>query len=158
MFEKLIPLVITNILQGLDIPVYGDGKNIRDWLYVDDHCMGIQVIIDKGLIGETYNIGGYNEIKNIELVQLICSLVDDVLRKNQSILINYPKTPINKGNSSLELIKFVTDRLGHDKRYAINAKKIENDLGFVAQTSFEKGIKNTIDWYIKNINWWMNSE
>ena len=156
--EKLIPLVITNILQGLDIPVYGDGKNIRDWLYVEDHCIGIQTIIDKGLIGETYNIGGYNEISNIELVKLISTLIDEKFENNQSIKKKYPNNPTNNGKKSLELIKFVTDRLGHDKRYAINAEKIEKNLGFFTRTSFEEGIKSTIDWYMNNVKWWMSSK
>lgn len=137
--EKLIPLMIINILQDKHIPVYGDGLQIRDWLYVDDHNIGVDLILQKGKTGETYNIGGNNEKLNIEIVRLVCSLMDKKLNR---------KTPAEN------LITHVTDRAGHDRRYAINAQKITKDLGYAPQTTFEQGIEKTINWYLDNKTWW----
>ena len=125
--EKLIPLMIINCLDWKPLPVYGDGKNIRDWLFVDDHCSAIKVVYENGSIGETYNIGGNNEIKNIDIVNTICTILDDL-------------HPSDNGKSYSELITFVKDRPGHDFRYAINAKKIQNELGWFPCESFETGI------------------
>ncbi len=137
--EKLIPLTIVNCLEGKPLPIYGDGKQIRDWLYVEDHCQGIELILKKGKIGEVYNIGGNNEWANIDIVNLVCELMDE----------HHPKgAPHNK------LINHVTDRLGHDRRYAINASKIMNELGYQPKETFETGIKKTIQWYLNNENWW----
>ncbi|MBU1195787.1 MAG: dTDP-glucose 4,6-dehydratase [Proteobacteria bacterium] len=137
--EKLIPLMIVNILHDIPIPVYGDGLQIRDWLYVDDHNLGVDLILKKGIPGQTYNIGGNNEKRNIDIVRLVCSLMDKKLDR---------KTPADT------LITHVTDRAGHDRRYAINAKKITQDLGYVPRTTFEQGIEKTIDWYLDNKTWW----
>lgn len=137
--EKLIPLIINNIKNNKPLPVYGQGENVRDWLYVEDHAEAIELILQKGKIGETYNIGGHNEWKNIDIVQLLCDLVDKKLGRNVG--------------SSRELIRFVTDRLGHDLRYAIDASKIENDLGWKPTETFETGIEKTIDWYLDNQTW-----
>lgn len=137
--EKLIPLMIVNILHDIPIPVYGDGLQIRDWLYVDDHNLGVDLILKKGKPGQTYNIGGNNEKRNIDIVRLVCSLMDKKLDR---------KTPADT------LITHVTDRAGHDRRYAINAQKITKDLGYVPQTTFEQGIEKTIDWYLDNKIWW----
>jgi dTDP-glucose 4,6-dehydratase len=137
--EKLIPLTITNALQGKNIPIYGDGQNIRDWLYVKDHCDGIRCVLNKGVIGETYNIGGKNEIKNIDLVTTICELLDEM-------------SP-NPAGSYKELITYVVDRQGHDRRYAINATKIEKNLNWVPQHDFETGIRKTVEWYLQNQDW-----
>ena len=138
--EKLIPLMILNCLEWKPLPVYGDGSNVRDWLYVTDHCNAIKVIYENGRLGETYNIGGNNEIKNIDIVYTICDILDDL-------------EPSKNGNYS-ELITFVKDRPGHDFRYAINAEKIQKELGWYPSESFDSGIKKTIQWYLENKSWW----
>ena len=132
--EKLIPLMIANALADKPLPVYGEGRNVRDWLYVEDHCKAIDLIIRKGKEGETYNIGGHNEMQNIQIVKLIC----DYLGKPYS------------------LIEHVTDRKGHDQRYAIDPTKIHNELGWLPETMFADGIKKTIQWYLDNKEWWEN--
>lgn len=130
--EKLIPLIIKNILEGKHLPVYGDGSNVRDWLYVEDHCKAIDLIIHNGHVGEVYNIGGHNEMKNIDIVKIICK----ELGKPES------------------LITYVSDRKGHDMRYAIDPTKIHNELGWLPETKFADGIKKTIQWYLDNQKWW----
>ena len=139
--EKLIPLMIINSLTGKSLPVYGTGMNVRDWLYVRDHCEAIQTVVDKGELGATYNIGGNNEITNIQIVKNICSILDS-------------ETPLENGKSYREQIIFVDDRPGHDFRYAIDASKIETELGWKPKESFETGIKKTILWYLDNQFWW----
>ncbi len=139
--EKLIPLVIINCIKGREIPVYGNGMNVRDWLYVRDHCEAIQAVIEKGELGETYNIGGDNEITNIQIVNSICSILDR-------------ETPLKTGKSFSEQIVFVDDRPGHDFRYAIDATKIQKRLGWKPKESFQSGIKKTISWYLDNQIWW----
>ena len=139
--EKLVPLMIINCLQGNPLPVYGKGENVRDWLFVGDHCDAIHTVLAKGEMGETYNIGGNNEIKNIDVVTIICSLLDEI-------------SPQKNGSSYSDLITFVKDRPGHDFRYAIDAGKIQNDLGWSPNESFETGIRKTIHWYLDNQNWW----
>jgi dTDP-glucose 4,6-dehydratase len=130
--EKLIPLMIANCLNDKLLPVYGKGENVRDWLYVEDHCKAIDLIIRKGRVGEVYNIGGHNEMKNIDIVKLICKALD----KPES------------------LITYVTDRKGHDMRYAIDPTKIHNELGWLPETKFADGIQKTIRWYLDNRDWW----
>jgi len=137
--EKLIPLFINNILNGKNLPVYGDGKYTRDWLYVIDHANAIDLIFHKGKLNETYNIGGFNEWQNIDLIKLLCDLMDEKLDK-----------PIG---TSKKLITFVTDRPGHDLRYAIDASKINKELGFNPSVSFKEGLAKTIDWYLNNKDW-----
>ena len=132
--EKLIPLMIVNALKDKPLPVYGEGKNVRDWLYVEDHCKAIDLIIHKGKVGEVYNVGGHNEKQNIEIVKIICK-------------------ELNKPES---LITYVTDRKGHDLRYAIDPTKIYTELGWLPETKFEDGIKKTIKWYLENVEWWEN--
>ena len=132
--EKLIPLMIINALNNEDLPVYGDGMNVRDWLYVTDHCEAIDLIIHEGTVGEVYNVGGHNEMANIDIVKLICNALD----KPES------------------LIKYVTDRKGHDRRYAIDPTKIHAELGWLPKTSFEEGIQKTIQWYLDNEDWWQD--
>ncbi|GAB4163330.1 MAG: dTDP-glucose 4,6-dehydratase [Rickettsiaceae bacterium] len=144
--EKLIPLTILNALKGKELPIYGDGKNIRDWLHVDDHCFAIIEVLHKGKVGECYNIGSNNEKTNIEVVETICKILDKLIPAEQ-----HPEK--NAFKSYRELIKFVKDRAGHDRRYAINAEKIKNDLGWRASISFEEGIKQTIEWYLANETW-----
>ncbi|UII27953.1 dTDP-glucose 4,6-dehydratase [Fulvivirga maritima] len=137
--EKLIPVIIRKALNGEGIPIYGDGKNIRDWLYVLDHCKGIDLVFHKGVVGETYNIGGRNERNNNEVVNTICAILDEL----------HPK----EGDQSYKSqITYVKDRAGHDRRYAIDATKLENDLGWKADENFDTGIKRTINWYLKKYN------
>ncbi len=139
--EKLIPLMCINILLGKPLPVYGDGQNIRDWLYVKDHCRALDVVINKGNPGETYNVGGNNEVKNIDLVNMLCQLMDELAE-------NMPVNP------SAKLITFVKDRPGHDRRYAIDATKIKTELGWTPQVTVEEGLRLTVQWYLQNRDWW----
>lgn len=152
--EKLIPLTIINILNGKPIPVYGEGKNIRDWLFVTDHCRGIGLILMNGKYGETYNIGGNCERSNLEVVNTLCELIDKLANEENKFSEIFPKLPAIRGNKSNTLIEFVEDRPGHDLRYAIDATKINHDLSFLAKESFESGIQKTIRWYIDNHLWW----
>jgi len=139
--EKLIPLVLNNALQGKELPVYGDGGNIRDWLYVRDHCEAIARVVQRGVIGESYNIGGHNEKKNLQVVELLCDMLDEKVGK------------LDSGKPRRELITFVKDRLGHDRRYAIDAVKIDRELGWTPKFTFEQGIDKTVDWYLQNRAW-----
>ena len=141
--EKLIPLMILNCLAHKPLPVYGKGLNVRDWLFVTDHCEAINIIIRKGKIGETYNIGGHNEMKNIDIVTTICEILDEM-------------EPSNKLKSYTDLITFVQDRPGHDLRYAIDATKIEKELGWNPAETFATGIRKTVAWYLENKQWWQN--
>jgi dTDP-glucose 4,6-dehydratase len=138
--EKLIPLVILHAIAGKPIPVYGDGQNVRDWLYVADHCEAIRTVLARGKSGETYNIGGRNELKNLEVVETICATLDE-LRPDDRVV------PHKK------LIKFVTDRPGHDRRYAMDTTKIESELGWAPRESFASGIRKTVQWYLDNPAW-----
>jgi dTDP-glucose 4,6-dehydratase len=137
--EKLIPLMIVNALAGKPLPVYGDGQQIRDWLYVGDHCSGIRAVLAKGRVGETYNIGGWNEQANIDIVKTICALLDEA-------------RPDSKG-SYTRLITYVADRPGHDRRYAIDARKIERELGWRPAETFDSGIRKTVRWYLDHTDW-----
>ena len=141
--EKLIPLVLHNAMSGKDIPIYGDGLQIRDWLFVIDHCNAINAVLKTGKIGEMYNIGGLNEKTNIEIVNLLCETLDDLLPKSDA-------------TSYKSQIIYVKDRAGHDKRYAINASKIENDINWYPTETFETGIKKTVEWYLHNQDWVKN--
>ena len=152
--EKLIPLCITNILRGLSLPVYGDGTNIRDWLYVEDHCRGIEKVIHGGRLGETYNIGGNNEWNNLAIVELLCDQLDQRFAADTSLAARYPDAPQVGGGSARDLITFVEDRAGHDWRYAIDASKIGNELGYSPVETFETGIARTLDWFLDNEAWW----
>ncbi len=154
--EKFIPLVIVNILDGKPLPIYGDGLNIRDWLYVEDHCRGIDMILEKGSVGETYNIGGDNELANIDVVSIICRLVDKAFDKSNLLKERFPEAPAAGGERSNTLITYVKDRPGHDRRYAIDAGKISFELGYCSNTLFETGIQETINWYLNNESWWRN--
>ncbi len=148
--EKLIPLVLINILHGKELPIYGDGKQIRDWLYVADHARGIDLIINKGRVGETYNIGGHNEWQNIDIVTLICERMNQLATENDELRKQFPNMP----DDAKSLITFVKDRPGHDQRYAIDAHKSTTELGYVPEESFETGIKKTIEWYLQQQGWW----
>ena len=138
--EKLIPLVILNAIDGKALPVYGDGQNVRDWLFVGDHCEAVRAVLHRGVPGETYNIGGHNEKRNLDIVRLICAVLDERRPKDRIV----PHS---------ELITFVKDRPGHDRRYAVDASKIESELGWRPKETFETGIRKTIDWYLANDAW-----
>ena len=140
--EKLIPLIILNALEGKPLPVYGKGDQIRDWLYVEDHARALYTVVTRGEIGETYNIGGHNEKRNIEVVETICDLLDELRPKAQG--------------RYREQITFVADRPGHDRRYAIDASKIQRELGWKPQETFESGIRKTVQWYLSNEAWITN--
>jgi len=146
--EKLIPLIITHILNGKPLPVYGDGKQIRDWLYVDDHNLGVDLILANGRAGETFNIGGNNEWTNINIVKLICNLIHEDFSMDKKLSKRFPACPSTKGHHPDTLITHVTDRLGHDRRYAINADKISSKLGYTPANSFETNIVKTLKWFI----------
>jgi len=141
--EKLIPLMIANALAGKPLPVYGDGQNVRDWLYVGDHCGAIREVLTRGTPGETYNVGGWNEKKNIEVVHTLCDLLDEL-------------SPAKTGGSYREQISFIADRPGHDRRYAINARKLERELGWLPAQTFETGMRKTVQWYLDNQGWVQN--
>lgn len=141
--EKLIPLMIINALAGKPLPVYGEGLQVRDWLYVDDHARALYLVLHKGVIGETYNIGGHNEKRNLSVVQTICSLLEELMPVKPAGIKNYS-----------DLITHVKDRPGHDQRYAIDASKIQRELDWVPNESFESGMRKTVQWYINNPQWW----
>ncbi|MBS5795242.1 MAG: dTDP-glucose 4,6-dehydratase [Dysgonomonas mossii] len=157
--EKLIPLIIRNILAGLQLPVYGDGSNVRDWLYVDDHCKAIDIVLHKGRVGEVYNIGGHNERKNIEIVKLVIKTIHDIMEKEPKYRDVLKKKDVAADGSidiswiNDNLISFVKDRQGHDQRYAIDPAKISNELGWLPETAFDNGIVKTIYWYLDNQTW-----
>jgi dTDP-glucose 4,6-dehydratase len=141
--EKLIPLVILNALAGKALPIYGDGQQIRDWLFVKDHCSAIRRVLEAGKVGETYNVGGWNEKANLDVVKTICSLLDEL-------------QPKSDGKAYVEQITYVTDRPGHDRRYAIDARKLERELGWKPSETFESGIRKTVEWYLGNQDWVSN--
>ncbi|MCA4015301.1 dTDP-glucose 4,6-dehydratase [Vibrio vulnificus] len=141
--EKLIPLMILNAIEGKALPVYGDGMQIRDWLFVEDHARALYKVVTEGKVGETYNIGGHNEKANIEVVKTICSLLEELVPNKPQGVAQY-----------LDLITYVKDRPGHDVRYAIDASKIERELGWKPQETFESGIRTTVEWYLNNQEWW----
>ncbi len=141
--EKLIPLMILNALEGKPLPVYGDGMQIRDWLFVEDHARALYKVVAEGVVGETYNIGGHNEKANIEVVKTICGLLEELVPNKPQGVMQYT-----------DLITYVTDRPGHDVRYAIDASKIERELGWKPEETFESGIRKTVEWYLNNKEWW----
>jgi dTDP-glucose 4,6-dehydratase len=152
--EKLIPLVLINILQGKKLPIYGDGENVRDWLYVEDHCRAIDLVLERGRIGEAYNIGGGNERSNTEVVTQICRLVDKVFAENNGLNDRFANCPAARREKSETLVTYVTDRPGHDRRYAINAQRAGTELGYVPAETLESGLAKTIHWYLENESWW----
>ncbi|MFT4789959.1 MAG: dTDP-glucose 4,6-dehydratase [Paraglaciecola sp.] len=152
--EKLIPLIITNILQDKPLPVYGDGQQIRDWLYVEDHARGIELVLNTGRVGENYNIGGHNEWANIDIVKLVCRLMNDAFKQDPSLIETYPLARQAMATNSEALIHYVVDRAGHDRRYAIDATKCRHELMYKPVESFETGIEKTVSWYIARKDWW----
>jgi len=152
--EKLIPLTIVNILLGKPLPVYGDGLQVRDWLYVEDHCAAIALALKRGKAGEVYNIGGNSETTNIEIVKALCGLVDKALSSRADLRSAFPDSPAAKGAQALDLITHVRDRPGHDRRYAIDYAKAAKELGYAPTRNLGAGLSDTLDWYLGNIGWW----
>jgi len=152
--EKLIPLMLVHALEGKQLPVYGRGENVRDWLYVEDHCAAIDAILQRGHVGETYNVGGCNEWRNIDIVTQLCGLLEVKFSEDESLRERFPNCPAASGRRVSELIEFVTDRKGHDWRYAIDATRIRDELQFTPRERFETGIVKTVNWYLQHESWW----
>jgi len=152
--EKLIPLFLLNALHGRPMPIYGDGQQIRDWLYVDDHCRGIELVIANGKIGATYNIGGGAEMTNLTVIDLICAAVDAAFSQHPSLAERFPQAAAAQGHPSSSLKTFVADRPGHDRRYAINESKIRSELGYTPSKTFAAYFHETLQWYLDNELWW----
>ncbi len=146
--------MLINGLEGKPLPIYGDGLNIRDWLYVEDHCRAIDLILECGEAGETYNVGGGNEWTNIDIVTLICQRLDEAFARHADLQRRFPDAPAARGAPTQSLIQFVKDRPGHDRRYAIDARKIAAELNYQPQERFETGICKTLQWYIDHEDWW----
>jgi dTDP-glucose 4,6-dehydratase len=152
--EKLIPLFMLNALSGKPLPIYGDGMNVRDWLYVEDHCRGIEAALLRGQPGETYNIGGGEELPNMAVIDRICAEVDRAFAEVDGLAERYPDAPAAQGRSTAELKTFVEDRKGHDRRYAIDETKARSELGYVPKHDFETGLRGTLRWYLAHEDWW----
>ena len=152
--EKLIPLMILHALEGKSLPVYGDGSNVRDWLHVSDHCEALMAVIERGRVGETYNVGGGNERNNRDVVGLICDTLDRAFAADPALATRFPSCPAATAGSCRSLITYVTDRPGHDHRYAIDASKLANELGNRCSVDFENGLEQTIHWYLEHEDWW----
>ncbi len=152
--EKLIPLFILNALSGKPLPIYGDGMNVRDWLYVRDHCRGIEAALHRGKSGETYNIGGGEELPNMAVIDRICAEVDTAFQTIDGLAARFPDAPAAKGLPTATLKTFVEDRKGHDRRYAIDETKARRELGYVPEHDFEEGLRGTLRWYLDNEAWW----
>jgi dTDP-glucose 4,6-dehydratase len=154
--EKFIPLLIVNALTGRKLPVYGDGRQIRDWLFVDDHCRAIDMILSSTGRGETYNVGGRAERENITIVHEVCSLIDRRFARDADLQASFPDCPASHGKQTQSLIEHVRDRPGHDRRYAINPEKIAGELGFEPSETLSSGLAKTVDWYMANRDWWQS--
>jgi dTDP-glucose 4,6-dehydratase len=152
--EKLIPLFIINALHGRNLPIYGDGMQVRDWLHVEDHCRGIAAVIERGRTGETYNIGGGAELANLTVIDTLCAAMDKAFAADPALAARFPAAPAAKGQPTAALKTFVTDRPGHDRRYAIDCDKAMGELGYRPQHSFESGFALTLQWYLDNEAWW----
>jgi dTDP-glucose 4,6-dehydratase len=152
--EKLIPLMLVNALEGKPLPVYGDGLNVRDWLYVEDHCRAVEQVLLRGRVGETYNVGGWSDRTNVEVVRLLCRVLDEAFAADARLATRFPRAPAADGHETAKLLTFVADRPGHDRRYAIDARKIEADLGFRPAQTFESGLRRTVHWYLDHEPWW----
>lgn len=157
--EKLIPLIINNILEGKKLPVYGKGENVRDWLYVEDHCKAIDLVVREGRVGEVYNVGGHNEMKNIDIVKLVIKTIRELMDNDKNLRRVLKKQELDANGEirtdwiNEELITYVADRLGHDQRYGIDPTKIKNELGWYPETMFADGIVKTIEWNLVNQEW-----
>ena len=152
--EKLIPLFVINTLLGKALPIYGDGGNVRDWLFVEDHCRGIELVLNRGRIGETYNIGGGEELPNLAVIDAICAIVDACFAADPSLAARFPAAPAASGRKSVDLKTYVADRKGHDRRYAIDETKVRRELGYAPHCDFNEGLRNTVRWYLDNEAWW----
>ena len=152
--EKLIPLFLINALHGRSLPIYGDGMQIRDWLHVEDHCLGIELVLQRGRVGETYNIGGGAELPNLTVIDTLCAAVDAAFADDAKLAARFPDAPAAQGMPSASLKTRVADRPGHDRRYAIDETKIRGELGYAPQRSFEQGFAATLAWYLANETWW----
>lgn len=152
--EKLLPLMLINALHGKPLPVYGDGLNVRDWLYVEDHCSAIEAVLLRGRDGVTYNVGGRTEWTNLDIVRLLCRMIEEAFAERLELARHFPSCPAATGTDLSSLITFVPDRPGHDRRYAIDASKIEQDLGFCPRETFQTGVQKTLYWYLTNEAWW----
>ena len=154
--EKLIPLFVINALTGKPLPVYGDGMNIRDWLHVDDHVRAIDMVLADGIAGETYNVGGGEELPNMTVIKTICSTVDTLFAGDDSLAARFPDAPAAQGKPTAQLMRYVTDRAGHDRRYAIDCGKLSTAMSYVPAYDFSTGLAATIRWYVDNAGWWDN--
>jgi dTDP-glucose 4,6-dehydratase len=152
--EKLIPLFLLNALHGIDLPIYGDGMNVRDWLHVDDHCCGIEAVLMNGLPGETYNIGGGEELPNMTVIDTICGEVDRAFAADPTLAQRFPLAPAADSRPTADLKRFVTDRKGHDRRYAIDETKARTTLNYAPSRNFADGLRSTLTWYLTNESWW----
>jgi dTDP-glucose 4,6-dehydratase len=152
--EKLIPLMLVNALEGKPLPVYGDGLNVRDWLYVEDHCRALEQVLLRGRVGETYNVGGWSERTNLDVVRPLCRVLDQAFAADGRLAERFPRCPPARGRETASLLTFVADRPGHDRRYAIDARKIEAELGFRPAETFESGLRRTVHWYLDHEPWW----
>ncbi len=152
--EKLVPLFLINALSGTPLPIYGDGQNVRDWLYVEDHCRGIELVLERGRAGEVYNIGGGEELANLDLIDRLCAGIDTAFRERPELARRFPAAPAADGRATAELKTFVRDRPGHDRRYAIDCSKISGELGYAPAHDFESGFAATLAWYLDHEPWW----
>lgn len=152
--EKLIPLFVIRALHGQKLPIYGDGMNVRDWLHVADHCRAIEACLQRGVPGETYNVGGGEELPNIKVVDEICAAVDHAFATDPQLAKRFPASPMAQGRSTSELKSYVTDRKGHDRRYAIDESKARAELSYAPERDFSQGLRETISWYLANEHWW----
>ena len=152
--EKLIPLMLVNALEGKPLPIYGDGGNVRDWLHVADHCRAVEQVVLRGRVGETYNVGGRSQWTNIDLVRRLCGMVDREFAASEELRRRFPACPAASGGETASLIAFVRDRSGHDRRYAVDGRKIEQELGFTPAIGFEDGLRRTLAWYLEHEGWW----
>ncbi|WP_448586859.1 dTDP-glucose 4,6-dehydratase [Thermaurantiacus sp.] len=152
--EKLIPLFLLNALHGRPLPIYGDGMQVRDWLHVEDHCLGIALVLERGRVGETYNIGGGAELPNMAVIDTLCALVDQAFAADPSLGVRFPEAPAAQGQPTASLKTHVADRPGHDRRYAIDCSKLTRELGYAPRHDFASGLRATIDWYLAHEAWW----
>ncbi len=152
--EKLIPLFILNALHGRSLPIYGDGQQVRDWLFVEDHCRGIELVLSGGRVGETYNIGGGAELANLAVIDILCATIDAAFASDPDLALRFPDAPAASGKPTASLKTFVTDRPGHDRRYAIDETKIRSELGYVASRPFTEYFEETLKWFLNNDSWW----
>jgi dTDP-glucose 4,6-dehydratase len=156
--EKLIPLLILNCLHGRSLPIYGDGRNVRDWLHVEDHCRGIERVLVAGRPGATYNLGGSNERTNLQIVEQLCGVIDEMFGSDPELGRRFPQAPAGRGVASRSLVTFVADRPGHDRRYAVDASLAQRELGYSPIRRFDEGLRETVRWFLENESWWRSHD